>query len=334
VKFYLLNFLSEELPFEDGYFDYVHIRCVAAGVPENCWLDDHQSASGLLDKALRVLRVNGYFEMMESTIPFLTARRRLTGFVVNLLFSYFDTSTTPPRQLPPEQVFSKDDTVAPILQKVFTEREHTYNQSQHIKLGINPFPLSILSAVFTFLPLSHVQMERHLMPIARYNVPLIKKEDDSTSSTGSATRISPDTTQVDVQDSVARLNGYLAAMETYSSLKPALLHILQKEERANPYLEFRRIEHRSHRKWLGMDIPEFDDDHDTSTLRSQGSISASGSGGAAVEKRKSVHSEVSKGSGSGSMEGPVPIVEREEGEMNRIQLKREVAAWWGRKSAD
>jgi len=71
VKFYILNFLSEELPFEDGYFDYVHIRCVAAGVPENCWLDDHQSASGLLDKALRVLRVNGYFEMMESTIPFL-----------------------------------------------------------------------------------------------------------------------------------------------------------------------------------------------------------------------------------------------------------------------
>jgi hypothetical protein len=66
VAFHHLNILTEELPFDDGYFDFVHIRNLAAGVPENCWLGDHETASGVLDKALRVLRVGGYFEVMES----------------------------------------------------------------------------------------------------------------------------------------------------------------------------------------------------------------------------------------------------------------------------
>lgn len=66
MKFHHLNILTDELPFEDGYFDYVHIRGLAAGIPENCWLGDHKTASGVLDKALRVLRVAGYFEVVES----------------------------------------------------------------------------------------------------------------------------------------------------------------------------------------------------------------------------------------------------------------------------
>lgn len=56
----------DEIPFDDGYFDYVHIRCLAAGIPENCWLGDHKTASGVLDKAMRVLKAGGYFEVMES----------------------------------------------------------------------------------------------------------------------------------------------------------------------------------------------------------------------------------------------------------------------------
>ncbi len=66
MKYHYLNILTEELPFEDGFFDYVHIRGLAAGIPENCWLGDHETASGVLDKAMRVLRVGGYFEVMES----------------------------------------------------------------------------------------------------------------------------------------------------------------------------------------------------------------------------------------------------------------------------
>ena len=64
-----MNVLTEELPFQAGFFDYVHIRGLAAGVPENCWLGDHKNASGVLDKALRVLKVGGYFEVVESTLP-------------------------------------------------------------------------------------------------------------------------------------------------------------------------------------------------------------------------------------------------------------------------
>lgn len=67
VKYHHLNLLTDELPFEDGYFDYVHVRGIAAGIPENCWLGDHKTASGVFDKALRVLRVGGYFEVMERT---------------------------------------------------------------------------------------------------------------------------------------------------------------------------------------------------------------------------------------------------------------------------
>jgi hypothetical protein len=71
VTFHHLNILTEELPYDDGYFDYVHIRNLAAGVPENCWLGDHKTASGVLDKALRVLRVGGYFEVMESKSSYI-----------------------------------------------------------------------------------------------------------------------------------------------------------------------------------------------------------------------------------------------------------------------
>ncbi|KAI0785449.1 hypothetical protein BC629DRAFT_1517165 [Irpex lacteus] len=31
------NFLRQRLPFEEDEFDYVHIHCIAFGVPENKW---------------------------------------------------------------------------------------------------------------------------------------------------------------------------------------------------------------------------------------------------------------------------------------------------------
>lgn len=67
VKYHYLNILTDDIPYEDGYFDYVHIRGLAAGIPENCWVGDHKTASGVLDKAIRVLRVGGYFEVVEGT---------------------------------------------------------------------------------------------------------------------------------------------------------------------------------------------------------------------------------------------------------------------------
>jgi hypothetical protein len=51
----------------------VYIRGLAAGIPENCWLGDHETASGVLDKAIRVLRVGGAFEMVESMSPHIDA---------------------------------------------------------------------------------------------------------------------------------------------------------------------------------------------------------------------------------------------------------------------
>src|ERR1700677_385648 len=90
----------------------------------------------------------------------------------NLLFSYFDTTVSPPRALHPEQVHSKEDTIAPLLSKVYTHPPHTSSGN----LGINPLPLSILSAQFTFLPLIQMQTVRNFIPIARFNVPMIHTE--------------------------------------------------------------------------------------------------------------------------------------------------------------
>ena len=302
-----MNILTDELPFTDGYFDYVHIRCLAAGVPENCWLGDHKNASGVLDKALQVLRVGGHFEVMESITTLC-----LTD-IGNLLFSYFDLSVSPPKQLPLDMVFSKEDTIAPLLSKVYTGRQHTLSPT--VDLGINPLPLSILSAQFTFLPLIQLHTARKLIPVARFNVPMIRLDEKTPTSD-------------DVTDSVARLAGYIAANEIYISLKPELLRVIKEQNRGDAYGEFRRIEQRSHRRWLGMEIP----DHEKmeSIISDYESVRKVPSGESA--QAKSVNTELSKS--SNSFDGQVQSAEKGDAALDKVQLRKEVGAWWGRKSAD
>ena len=304
-----MNILTDELPFEDGYFDYVHIRCLAAGIPENCWLGDHKSPSGVLDKALRVLREGGYFEVMESTtIRYLTD-------IANLLFSYFDLSVSPPKQLPPDMVFNKEDTIAPILSKVYTGRQCSLSST--VDLGINPFPLSILSAQFTFLPLVQLHTTRQLIPVARFNVPMIRSDDETPSET------TPD----DVTDSVARLAGYIAANEIYISLKPELVRIIKEQNCGDAYGEFKRIEQRS-RRWLGMEIPE--PERTDSIISEEEGVRKVLSGEST--RAKSVNSELSKS--SNIFDFQVQSAEKGDAALDKVQLRREVGAWWGRKSAD
>lgn len=56
------NFLKP-LPFKGGEFDFVHVRRIARGVPENRW-------EALLDEIARVLKTGGAFEMVEEDLFF------------------------------------------------------------------------------------------------------------------------------------------------------------------------------------------------------------------------------------------------------------------------
>ncbi|KAG6868966.1 hypothetical protein C0993_006488 [Termitomyces sp. T159_Od127] len=56
------NFL-ESLPFPDGEFDFVHIKRIALGVPENKW-------DGLFQEIIRVMKPGGTLEMLEEDIFF------------------------------------------------------------------------------------------------------------------------------------------------------------------------------------------------------------------------------------------------------------------------
>jgi hypothetical protein len=209
-------------------------------------------------------------------------------------------------------VYSKEDTIGPLLSKVYTGRQHTLSPT--VDLGINPFPLSILSAQFTFLPLVQLQTLRHLIPVARFNVPMIRTEDNP----------SP---PVDITDSVAILAGYIAAGEIYISLKPELVRIIKEENRGDAYGEFKRIEQKSHRRWLGMEVPEIEG---TDFLVSDQNLRKIGS--RESTKRKSVNSEISKS--SASLNGQVQSSEKGDAALDQVQLRREVGAWWGRKTAD
>ena len=62
VRWVLSNFL-ERLPFADAEFDFVHMRRVARGVPEDRW-------DGLFEEITRVLKMGGAFEMVEEDLFF------------------------------------------------------------------------------------------------------------------------------------------------------------------------------------------------------------------------------------------------------------------------
>ncbi|KIJ54225.1 hypothetical protein M422DRAFT_64329 [Sphaerobolus stellatus SS14] len=64
------NFL-EELPFEDEEFDFVHIKRVARGVPEDEW-------HPLFEEIIRVLKPEGAFEMVEEDL-FFPGSKTITG---------------------------------------------------------------------------------------------------------------------------------------------------------------------------------------------------------------------------------------------------------------
>ena len=219
-------------------------------------------------------------------------------------------------------VFLKEDTIAPILSKVYTGRQHTL--SPNVNLGINPFPLSILPAQFTFLPLIQLQTVRKLIPVARFNVPMIRSDDENVTPTPTE-----DGSEDDMMDSVARLAGYIAAGEIYSSLRPELIRIIREESRGGDAIgEFKRIEQRSHRRWLGMEVPEIE--RTESIVSESESVRKVRSGES--RESKSGNSEVSKS--SASLDGQVQVPEKGDAALDKVQLKKEVACWWGRKSAD
>jgi hypothetical protein len=211
-------------------------------------------------------------------------------------------------------VLAKEDTIAPILSKVYTGNENTSS----INLGINPYPLSILSAQFTFLPLTQLHTIRNLIPVTRFNVPM----------TNPTTNIPIDSTSDTISESAARVAGYIASGETYSSLKPELLRIIKETGKPDAYTEFRRIELKSHQKWMGMDYPERE--RTDSVVSDFESIRRLKSGESAIAK--SVSSEGARS--AESLEGYVQVAEKGEAAGDKVQLKREVGAWWGRKCAD
>ncbi|ODO03327.1 hypothetical protein L198_02172 [Cryptococcus wingfieldii CBS 7118] len=59
VKWEQVDFLND-LPYDTGVFDFVHIRFVALGIPESRWGD-------VLEEAARVLKPNGKLEIVEMT---------------------------------------------------------------------------------------------------------------------------------------------------------------------------------------------------------------------------------------------------------------------------
>jgi hypothetical protein len=220
---------------------------------------------------------------------------------VNLLFSYFDTSTQPPKQLLPEQVFNTHDTIAPILSKIYTSAQHSL--PTQTKLGINPFPLSILPAQLTFLPLVSMQSEKRLVPVARFNVPMLREHGTSIDEV--------------VEESVARTMGYVAGGETYSSLKPALLGALR-DVVGDVEGEFRKFERRSATKWIGMEVDKDE------RVGSEG------------ESPKKVKRRSGEGSSGVDVEGlgNAGVATEGGGASVGMQLRREVGAWWGRKIAE
>ncbi|KAF8578609.1 S-adenosyl-L-methionine-dependent methyltransferase, partial [Ramaria rubella] len=62
ITWVLANFL-EPLPFKSGDFDFVHVRRVARGVPEDRW-------DAFMEEVVRVLRPGGAFEMLEEDLFF------------------------------------------------------------------------------------------------------------------------------------------------------------------------------------------------------------------------------------------------------------------------
>ena len=219
-------------------------------------------------------------------------------------------------------IFVKEETITPILSKVYTGRQHLLSPT--VNLGVNPYPLSILPAQFTFLPLIQLQTVRKLMPVARFNVPMIQLRDDNTTP-----KLTDNGSEDDLMDSVARVAGYIAAGETYSSLRPELIRVIKEQNRGGDALgEFKRIEQRSHRRWLGMEFPETEGtDSIVSDYESVRKVRSGES-----KESKSGNSEISKN--SASLDGQIQVPEKGDATLDKVQLKKEVGCWWGRKSAD
>jgi hypothetical protein len=126
-----------------------------------------------------------------------------------------------------------------------------------------------------------------------------------------------------IDDSLASVAGYIAASDTFSSLKPELITIIKEQGRANAYGEFRRIERLTHQRWLGMEIARKRSESVISDFESVRKVHSGSSSNA-----KSITSEESHRHAS------ISNCNEEKGsdnDLERAQLKREVGAWWGRK---
>ena len=161
----------------------------------------------------------------------------------------------------------------------------------------------------------------------------------------------------DVEDSVARVMGYISAGEIYKSLRPDLLRLLRESNKTDALGEFKRIEQRSHWRWLAMDIPleggeqarSFGAESESSTGMVRG-VMTNHSGmtkeSIAKDTVSVAESGVSGSRSSGSWEGSgggggagyghavVQSAERGEAALDKVQLRREVGGWWGIKAAD
>ena len=175
----------------------------------------------------------------------------------------------------------------------------------------------------TFLPLTNLHTERTWMPVLRYNVPMIRT--DSTNDPGSPNQ---DDIPDSLEESVSRVAGYISAGDIYSSLKPELLRILQSQFRGDAYGEYRRIETRSHRKWLGMEDMS-DRERAGSVVSDQESVKKIPSAGSSGSNAKRSQSERSLSVASVDTQ-----VGGGEGVGDQVQLRKEVGAWWGRKTGD
>jgi len=245
--------------------------------------------------------------------------------LVNLVFSYFDTSVNPPRPLPPEIVFNKDDTIAPILSKVYTGRQLSSSTQE---LGINPLPLSILSAQMTFLPLTNLHTERSWMPVSRYDVPLLRTDQSNGSSN--------DEEPKKLKDSVAQVSGYIATADTWLALRPELVRVLQSQYRGDAYNEIRRMERRSHQRWLGMSIEKGEHERPGSVLSDYDSVRKTYSGESSMSKSGLSEKSTAESVSGDQTQQSTPTASQPQSSLlpDKVEMRKEVGAWWGKKTAD
>ncbi|KAG8931467.1 hypothetical protein FRC02_002696 [Tulasnella sp. 418] len=87
VEFRIASFL-DPLPFEDQSFDFVHIKSIAAGVPEHKW-------NPFLEEVVRVTKSGGWIELIERNLALNSAGISHSSFRIPGNGSVISSSLTP-----------------------------------------------------------------------------------------------------------------------------------------------------------------------------------------------------------------------------------------------